>query len=252
MNRVVASWCLSLNFGDKLTYYLIEKITGKKPVYVDMSLKVQKVIGPGSILNWCDETCSAWTCGIANANDNINPLTKIYSVRGPITRERAIKCGAVCPDNYGDAGLLLNKFYTPKLNTYIFGPDVGVIPHWRDQYDTIDFVEKKGFKLINIFDPIETVADEICSCRKILSSALHGLITADAYGIPANRLIVTDKIGGDGTKFYDHDMAVLGGNRKCFNIKDLVSVKPEEIYRMIEMPKKPVFDIDKILKARPF
>lgn len=247
-----ASWCLSCNFGDNLTGYLIEKITGKFPVYIDMGVKVPKVIGPGSILNWCDGTCMAWTCGIANAGDNINPNTKIFSVRGPIARERALKCGAKCPDIFGDGGLLLNRFYHPKLNTYLSGSEIGIIPHWRDQYDSMDFIEKHGFKFINVFDPIEKVADQIVSCYKILSSSLHGIITADSYGVPANRLIVTGKIGGDNTKFDDHDLAVLGTKRKTWNIKDLESLKPEEIYKMIEIPKKPTWDNDKILKARPF
>ena len=248
MDNIIASWCLSLNYGDRLTDYLIRKITKKPPIYISMDVKKEKVIGPGSILNWCDEYCKAWTCGIANANDKINPKTKIYSVRGPITRNRALMCGANCPPIFGDAGLLMPMFFMPTESVKY---SVGVIPHWYDQYDTMDFIEKKGFKFINVFDSIENFIADICSCEKILSSALHGIITADAYGVPANRLIVTDKIGGDGTKFHDHDLYVLGQKRNTWNVKDLMARNPEEIKKMIEV-KKPVFDMEAILKARPF
>ena len=45
--------------------------------------------------------------------------------------------------------------------------------------------------------------DEVLSCEKIFSTALHGLIVADAYGIPNQWVEVDGRIGGDKMKFRD-------------------------------------------------
>ena len=51
----------------------------------------------------------------------------------------------------------------------------------------------------------------ICSCEKILSSSLHGLIVSDAYQIPNCWIELTGKISGGHFKYYDYASSV---NRK--------------------------------------
>ena len=57
--------------------------------------------------------------------------------------------------------------------------------------------------VINLKDDVETVAKQISSCEKIISSSLHGLIAAQAYDIPFAWVKFSDNIKGDGIKFYD-------------------------------------------------
>lgn len=56
-------------------------------------------------------------------------------------------------------------------------------------------------------DPL-AVVDRIRACRVILSSSLHGLVVAHAYGIPAAWVQFSDKLSGDGSKFRDHAASI--------------------------------------------
>jgi pyruvyltransferase len=49
---------------------------------------------------------------------------------------------------------------------------------------------------------------QVSSCRYIFSSALHGLICADAYGVPNTRLVLSDKIVGGDFKFHDYRLGI--------------------------------------------
>lgn len=51
---------------------------------------------------------------------------------------------------------------------------------------------------------IELKTNEILSCKKIVSSSLHGLIVAHAYGIPAIWQKFSDNIFGDDIKYIDY------------------------------------------------
>jgi len=69
----------------------------------------------------------------------------------------------------------------------------------KSRYDNvIDILNK---------DPLE-VARQIASCRKIVSSSLHGIIAAHAYGIPAAWVEFSNQLAGDGIKFADHFASV--------------------------------------------
>jgi hypothetical protein len=51
------------------------------------------------------------------------------------------------------------------------------------------------------------VVEAITACHAILSSSLHGLIVAEAYGVPAAWMTITDKVKGGGFKFCDYYLA---------------------------------------------
>jgi len=113
-----------------------------------------------------------------------------------------IDCGGECPEIYGDPALLLPLFCKPKEKEY----KIGIVPHYKD-YKQVSANYKK-YKIINVVNknPLN-VAKEISSCEYIISSSLHGIIAAHAYGIPAAR-VTFSKIYGDGSKFEDYCASV--------------------------------------------
>jgi len=185
-----------------LTPFILEHYTEKKPVLMDREYE-GKILACGSILGRAlRQNDFVWGTGAMRNEEIILPKgAKIYAVRGPLTRS-LIK--GKCPEVYGDPGLLLPEIYNPEVKVI---KGAGLLPHFGD-YNEI----KKMFSgqyIINIRRPIKEVVREIKSCKLIITSSLHGLITAEAYGILAiwTRIIKRrnyKRKAGDGFKFNDY------------------------------------------------
>ena len=198
------------NFGDWVTPYLVQKITGR-PVSASINpLQTKKtvVISTGSIMRLCAENTIVWGSGVRNRDQAILPGKEVRSVRGPLTRKRILEVGGECPPVFGDPALLLPKVYRPEKQTVRF--KLGIVPH-ISQYDAVSRMYK-DVPDTNVIDlrtrNVERVIDEIHECSAIASSSLHGIIVAHAYGIPVRWIRFDDNIFGDDTKFADHFASV--------------------------------------------
>lgn len=200
---VAAYWCISDNFGDKLTPWIVGRIRNESVAWVPPEFDAEHYVVSGSVLNWANEHALVWGAGLASFNDTVNEGAKLYAVRGPLSRAKALAARAKCPAVYGDPALLLPKFHDkPQEKRHL----IGYVPHYVDQFRV--FERYQGEKIINILDSIEKVIDNIRSCQKIVSSALHGIVVAHAYGIPAAWVRWSDSIGGDSMKYQDYFMSV--------------------------------------------
>jgi hypothetical protein len=222
-------WMLSPNFGDALAPWLVARLSGRPVVFVDRGLGVEKGVAVGSILNLADEWSRVWGAGVASLRDDVNPETTIYAVRGPLSREAALRSGARCPDVFGDPALLLPAFYHP-LDFPSYRYEYGVVAHWKQQHlvnGALDGAAGEGVRVLNVLDPVEKFLEDLLQCRRVVSSALHPLVVAHAYGIPAAWVDWGDPIGGDGSKFLDHALAVDVVQKPTRLPRDAVSLAPE-------------------------
>jgi len=207
------------NWGDAISPYLFEKLSGHKPnVRVlpedRLSDGEHVLLIAGSILSHATKFTGIWGAGFISEHDlcRVKPL-EIYAVRGPVTRKMLIKQGFNCPEVYGDPGLLFPKFYNPIVDKKF---KYGIVPHYVDQKNPWikRVAARPDVKVINIMNPdVLKFVDEVCSCENILSSSLHGLVCADAYGIPSLWITLSDKIHGAGFKFRDYFFSV--GRNAC-------------------------------------
>lgn len=104
------------------------------------------------------------------------------AVRGPLTRDYVIKLGHKCPEIYGDPAILMPMIYTPAIEKKKY--DYAIIP----QYVTENTVRKNypQEKIISMnTNDYEEVINQIASCKKVITSSLHGVILAEVYGVPA-------------------------------------------------------------------
>lgn len=204
VRTVPAYWHVSENFGDLLSPYLIEKISGKPARFVDHS----DVEGPvpylvtGSILDASVSRGIVWGTGCAFANDlddlsPPSPTFRIVATRGPWSKERVERAGHA-PVTCGDPGFLLPSYYQPKR---IAAHKLGIICSWVDHAELSERYAGQA-DVINSLGMVEEIATRLCQCESVVSSCLHGLVAAVAYGIPTV-WAKSDRLLGDGTKFRD-------------------------------------------------
>lgn len=197
------------NFGDLIGPYLFNKITDRDPVYTKPSnISCSTVfLTVGSILSWSKENSIIWGSGIIYKDQTFPKPHRVLAVRGPITRDQFLKQGFECPPVYGDPGLLMPTFYSPKAVSK--NKLIGFVPHYTDKIVCSKiFGCQEDLNIIDVFSPLETVIDQICSCRVVFSSSLHGIIMAHAYGVPAVWIKFSDDLWGDDTKFFDYFLSV--------------------------------------------
>jgi len=219
-NHIRALWFSSEkipNFGDKLTPYLIEKFTGEKPFRVNEYCNKAYYMMSGSILNRSSHNAIIFGSGIMKKDEKVIEPKEILAVRGPLTRKRLIELGYICPEIYGDPALLLPLVYEPKITERY---KIGIIPHYVDyNYVKNQIGKSNNFLIINIFDPIEKVINDINRCEKTISSSLHGLIVSHAYNKPSLWVKFSDNLAGDDTKFHDYLYSVNVNPYKPFDLK---------------------------------
>jgi pyruvyltransferase len=249
---IAAFWCRSpsaRNFGDALNPWLIRRITGRYPYFAAPDEPGDKYLVIGSIIEYATPATVVWGAGLLSRDDWIDPGTRILAVRGPLTRRRALECGADCPEVYGDPALLLPRFYTPRPT--LDRARLGVVPHYFDKPRLFaHWRAPEGCRLIDIQGRAEQVIDEIAACDQIVSSSLHGLIVAHAFGVPALWVMFSDTLLGDDSKFRDY-LASVGQDAEPRRLLDVKTWSLETMSSMIP-PAPRGIDTDALWAACPF
>ena len=149
-----------------------------------------------------------WGTGfIRNGADDVLPRSGVdyRVVRGELSRRRvevALERPLDIPT--GDAGLLAPRLLDgPVEKRY----RLGVIPHFRERGDErlrrLSALASDSTVIDLCAPPLEVIR-QIAACELILSSSLHGLIVADAFGIPNLHVRASGALIGDGFKFDDY------------------------------------------------
>lgn len=170
-------WRGKKNFGDLLTPLLVNRFTHLPTSWVEP--KDASLVMVGSIL---EHLPVDWTGVIAGAGKlhegTILDLTKakILALRGPLTA-KGVRGSFVL----ADPGLLADELVPNQDKIY----NLGIVPHWTDKtLENNPLFEQFSPKIIRVTDDPLEVIKQIAQCSKIVSSSLHGIILADAFGIP--------------------------------------------------------------------
>jgi pyruvyltransferase len=83
---------------------------------------------------------------------------------------------------------------------------LGIVPHYVDKGspEVERLRASPDVRIIDIEGGILEVIDQINSCENVVSSSLHGMIVADAYGIPSAWVTMSGRVAGEGFKFRDY------------------------------------------------
>jgi hypothetical protein len=202
-----------VNFGDALSPLIVKLISGKDVTYAHIHSCDLAAIG--SLLDkillrqWKRklrlrfDKIRIWGTGSFGPAQLPGTGSRLVytAVRGHLTRNTIGLDSSVA---LGDPGLLIDRLDVKAEKKYRWG----IIPHVADvKVDAILDLQKNNGNacVIDLADPdILAVARKIRSCDFIISTSLHGLITADAFGIPNVWMRVSDNITGGDWKFLDY------------------------------------------------
>jgi pyruvyltransferase len=257
-NTLCAYWYESKNWGDALNPTLIRLLSGKKPIAVGKDTwnvhqrPIYAVIG--SILDRSDlnkfiKNTIIWGPGFVSESGRLaGAPAKICAVRGPLSRDIIIRQKMDCPEIYGDPALLYPRFYRPEKEIKC---RLGIIPHYVDKSSKAlkNLAGSPEVKIIDIERPINDVVDQVCSCKYIASSSLHGIIVADAYQIPSAWIKFSENIVGKGFKFRDYFASVGRSDVKPLTITETSTI--DDIYGSFDNYKIDI-DLNALLEACPF
>ena len=208
---------LNNNWGDDINISFLQDISDfnilvKNASFLFRYLPIKTYNCIGSIIGGnTDRYTSIWGSGIISEDTHIpyKPV-KVYSVRGPLTRKMLLDRGIDCPEIYGDPALLVSRYYRPRISkTY----EIGIIPHYVDEENTAltEFCRLHPDVLIihmRGYNHWHDIPDQILSCKKVISSSLHGLIISDSYGVPNAWVRFSEAIEGGNFKYLDYFASV--------------------------------------------
>lgn len=170
-------WRTKKNFGDLLTTLLLQKFTRLTSEWSEPAEADLVVVG--SILEHLPENWRGVIAGAGKLHESTKikfSKAKILALRGPLTAKGVRGSFAL-----GDPGLLADELVPVQDKEHI----LGLVPHWSDtELEQNPIFLKYRPKIIRVSDDPLKVITEISQCEKIVSSSLHGIVLADALGIP--------------------------------------------------------------------
>jgi pyruvyltransferase len=247
------------NWGDAINPALVEFVSGRSVQSVDIDARsllplprdpqadtLHLVVG--SILHHADCQTVVWGAGFQSAGITPKqPPKAVHAVRGPLTAGELRKQGIDCPEVFGDPVLLLPRYYRPEGRKRY---RLGIIPHFSDQADgkMAKYHDTDEVKIIDIRGGLWSTVNILCECEHIVSTSLHGLILADAYGIPNAWAKLGDHIPGGTFKFNDYYRSIgVGDTLPTVSLTETV----DELCRL-SLKREVALDLDRLLRACPF
>ena len=246
--RVPLQWCVGPNWGDALSPVVVELLSGKPALHL-AGLHHDRYLVIGSILGSANERSEVWGSGFIRENESVIGRPRaVHAVRGPLSRASLLKQGIECPEVYGDPALLLPRFFNPdEPKRYC----VGIIPHYVDKRHP--WLEQHRHDpqvlILDIESDIQQFVRAVKSCDVILSSSLHGLICADAYGVPNAWIQFSDDVVGGDFKFRDYRLSIGAEEPKPLRMTEqteLATAVSGAVRRALHI------DLNKLILACPF
>lgn len=231
-NRIDVFWFTKeKNAGDLLTPLLLRHY-GLTPVHSYPEQAEAFVCG--SILEKVPPHFEGFILGTGFMHaESVKALSEavIFAVRGKLSRAK-IEGGEEIL--VGDPGLLIPRLCSCQKRGEF---KLGIIPHYVDKHHPlIESLYQRYKKSALLIDVQLLVARDIARCEMIISSSLHGLVFADALGIPNVWIVVSDKVSGKGFKFRDYNSA-LDKQQECVRLRGEEDILYLRQYAQVALPE---------------
>ena len=229
-----------LNFGDVLSEVIVTKILANHGLSLkDQTDRRARLLAVGSVLHFAKDDDVIWGSGVNGKMPEAKHVfgtLDVRAVRGPLTGEFLRKRRIEVPPIYGDPALLLPHLF-PHLRPRPTRPLV-VVPNLHD----VARLSANGVDHLSPRLGWNTCVEEILRAELVVASSLHGIIVAEAFGIPARYVRFSEN-----ENLFKYEDYVLGTGRDKLEPADSIG----EAREMGGMP--PIrFDGRRLLDAFPF
>lgn len=197
-------------FGDAISETVVAHVSGREVVWAGHAKC--EIYALGSLMKMVKNNQKEprarggkpfiWGTGTMSGLSDLKFLkyVRVALLRGPITAALMQRDDRL----FGDTGLLIADALGPAPAREDV---VGLIPHMHFADDP-RFAkiadENPRIKLIDVRADPHSVVRDIATCAHVISQSLHGLVTADAFGIPNTWLDPLGIHGGAMLKFHDY------------------------------------------------
>lgn len=183
--------------------------------------RAPQLVGIGSIMTMVPQNFAGivWTTGCMFNHPVPMRHARILAVRGALTLAhigRTQKTGADANIVLADGGLLASEIWPAPIPAPTRRYALAIAPHYVDYAWVRDnctaLCARDDVVLIDMLctDAVgDILTRTFAACDTVISSSLHGLVLADAYGVPNAHFSVptSGAIAGSGFKFRDYRSA---------------------------------------------
>jgi pyruvyltransferase len=170
------------NLGDELSPFIVAKVKNELGISGAWQPRGRKLLAIGSIINHAGDGDVLWGSGIngiKHERDYRFTSLDVRAVRGPHTAAFLRQRGVHVPELFGDPGFLISRYVRPSRPRG--GRGALYIPHYRDAGR-----DEPGIRNLRTYGvDFQHFVDTIWESDIVYSASLHGLVIAEAYGVPA-------------------------------------------------------------------
>ncbi|MBL8599244.1 MAG: polysaccharide pyruvyl transferase family protein [Devosia sp.] len=253
------------NFGDIIAPWMHTMATGRRSVNVRLRGGTSErpgIVTIGSLLHELDRPGhTVWGTGLICPIDewikakleNAKP-SRIEAVRGHLTSNELVnQLGWDIPQVFGDPALLLPRYYRPRIRPEL-RDKIAVIPHYIHLDRFREMAPDTSIVLVDARQHPSKVIDAIASVERVVSTSLHGVICAQAFGKPWVSLLLADSpLVGGSFKFEDFFSNLDRDQVAAYSARldDLSSPVLIDLSKFATLPRT-LADLDALDAAMPY
>lgn len=227
------------NVGDQLEELLISRFFGAAPRHDES--RGQRLLGVGSISHRMLRGDVLWGTGFRNVPPKLAPgdaeTIDVRAVRGPLTLAYLKRFGVSVDrvNHFFDPGLLIGEIFRDQFEILrrrvAKTSTVAFIPHHHDRGAFVQRYGRLGLPIIDVDNGLMNFCGAILSTTLVVASSLHGIILAEALGVPA---VMHKPLAGEQIeKFFDY---YYGTDRTTFPVvesfADVVAAEPPALPKL--------------------
>lgn len=194
------------NVGDRINPDLVSALTGIETCHTRGN-EAPYLLAAGSNMSAANLHSHVWGTGVMHPSFGTGsaPAPQIHALRGHLSY-MAVQAGGVALSDVplGDPGFLapellgIKRKAAPRFR-------LGIVPHYVDRHNPVlqRLTKGDGVADLDVHAPPKVFLDQMADCGAVISTSLHGLIFAEALGIPNLWAKVSDEIAGGDFKYQD-------------------------------------------------